>query len=227
MKSLPIALSVLMLAALPAWSPTANAGVPIQVSAPAGDDPPNQVLELPQSCSSIDGTENPCPQKDTSAATDASSPEGSLRDDDSVRDADGSFAAVPTPEADADGSLAAAPAPAPNPDAATATADLGTAQDYQQQANVDNTAALPNYGYPQTDPSLRMPTILVAPVVVGGPVIGTAPYVASTLPASGPIIMPRPRMIYAPRPVTPLVIGRPMVARPMSPTGMPHTFRVH
>ena len=226
MKSLPIALSVLMLAALPAWSPAANAGVPIVVSAPAGDDPPNQVLELPQSCSSIDGTENPCPQNDANtASTDPSSPDASLRNDASVRDVDGSFAAVETPAPDADGSLAAAPAA--DPDAPTASADLGTAQDYQQQANVDNTAASPNYGYPQPDPSLRMPTILVAPVVVGGPVIGTAPYVAPMLPATGPIIMPRPRMVYAPRPVTPLVIGRPMVARPMSPAGMPHAFRVH
>ncbi|HTR63496.1 MAG TPA: hypothetical protein VMH37_17435 [Candidatus Binataceae bacterium] len=229
MKSLPIALSALMLVALPAWGTAARAGVPIEVSAPAGDDPPNPVLEIPQSCSSEDGTENPCPAKDsTTASTDPSAPDGSLRDDASVREADGSFDAVATPAPDADGSVAAAPAatPAPDADAATASADLGNAQDYQQQANVDNTAALPNYGYPQTDPSLRMPTILVAPVAVGS-FVGSAPYVAPTLPASGPIMMPRPAMIYVPRPVAPLMIGRPMFARPMTSMGVPHTFRVH
>ena len=214
MKSLPIALSALMLVALPAWGTAANAGVPIEVSAPAGDDPPNPVLELPQSCSSVDGTENPCPEKDpTTASTDPASPDAS--------DPDASAA-------NAEGSLAAAPIPAlaPGNDGSTATADLGNSQDYQDQANVENTAALPNYGYPQTDPSLRVPTILVAPVAVGS-FVGSAPYGARVMPATGPIIMPRPAMVYAPRPYTGLVIGRPMVARPMSPMGMPHTFRGH
>jgi len=243
MKSLPIALSALLIVALPAWGTAAKAGVPIEVSAPAGDDPPNQVLELPQSCSSEDGTENPCPPKDpTTASTDPAGPDGALRDDATVGDTDSSVAAAPVPAPlDADGSVAAASAQAPDPGAvAENPINVGTAQDYQAQAQVDNTAALPNYGYPQTDPTLRMPTILVAPVAVG-PVVGTAPYVPPILPASGPIIMPMPRgpMFYAIRPITPLITARPMVAArpmygarpmlsaPMSATGMPGAFRVH
>lgn len=214
MKSLPIALSALMLVALPALGTAANAGVPIEVSAPAGDDPPNQVLELPQSCSSVDGTENPCPQKAAAtASTDPASADASAPDA-TAPDADGSLAAVPTSAPDDD-------------DVKAASADLGTAQDYQDQTNVGNTAALPNYGYPQTDPSLRVPTILVAPVAVG-PVVSTTPYVPPILPAAGPIMMPRPMMVYGPRPITPLMIGRPMlIGRPMSAMGVPHAFRVH
>jgi len=226
MKSLPIALSGLLLITLCAWIPAANAGVPIEVSAPAGDDPPNQVLEIPQSCSSEDGTENPCPRKDsTTASGDPSSPDASAPDASGTAAPDDSIAEAPAASPDADGSLAAAPVP--SLESAKASADLGTAQDYQDQAQVDNTAALPNYGYPQTDPSLRMPTILVAPVAIG-PIVGTAPYVAPILPAAGPILMPRamlmsrPPMIYVVRPAAPMVMSR-----PMSGMGVPHAFRVH
>ena len=72
MKFLPIALVTgLFLAAAPGLMP-AHADGPIEVTSPAGDDPPNQVLEIPPACAQ-DGATAVCEDPSADSAADPSS----------------------------------------------------------------------------------------------------------------------------------------------------------
>jgi len=202
MKSIPIALTAALLLAVPIPGAVllARADGPIEVTAPAGDDPPSQVLEIPQACAQ-DGGEDQCPNADLQASADGS-------------------AAAPY----ADGSAASGDANGADGGASLADSNVGNAQDYQDQREVGGgllvSSAAPFGSVASSEPFLRMPTIMVAPVPIR-PFVGAAPYVPRVLAPAGPITLARPAWMFPPRPMTPMIM-----TRPIGPAGMPRAFRV-
>jgi len=217
MKFVPKALSSIAIAAFAAVSLTlatphlSRAEGPIEVDSPAGDDPPNQVLEIPQACT-LDGAPVPCEQSNAGDPANAADPDSN---------ADGLASSTET----ANGA---------NPPAANdnnyvdqaAAQDWGSLQEYESQAQMDNpvvssavpfvSGAMPHEAY------LSPPLVAVMPVPIG-PFVGAAPYVPPMLPAPGLAFGPRPAYIMMPRPISPF---RPGMVRPMMPMGMPHAFRL-
>lgn len=183
MKFLPIALVTgLFLAAPPGLMP-AHAGGPIEVNAPAGDDPPNQVLEIPPACAQ-DGAQDACEDLGSDSTADASS---------TAPAADPSAASATAAQA-----------------ASLAGGDVGTAQDYQEQTDsgLYSPGVLAPYGGGSVEPYPRMPALAAAPMPVA-PFVGAAPFVPSVIPAAGPIAFGRAAWMPAPHPFTPMVM-RPM-----------------
>jgi hypothetical protein len=182
MKFLPIGLlTALFLAAPPGLMP-ASADGPIEVTAPAGDDPPNQVLEIPPACAQ-DGAQAVCEGPGSDSAADASS-------------------AAPAPDPSAASGAAA--------QAASLAGDVGTAQDYQEQKDSGSyyPGVLAPYGGGSVEPYPRMPALAAAPLPIA-PFVGAAPFVPSVIPATGPIAFGRPAWMPPPRPFTPMMV-RPM-----------------
>ena len=182
MKFLPIALVACSILAAPAGLMPAHADGPIEVTAPAGDDPPNQVLEIPPACAR-DGAQAACEDSGGDAAADASSG---------------------VPAADPSASAAAAA------QTASLAGDVGSAQDYQEQkdSGLYYPGVLAPYGGGSMEPYPRMPTLVAAPMPVA-PFVGAAPFVPSVIPATGPIAFGRPAWMPPPRPFTPMIV-RPM-----------------
>lgn len=181
MKFLPIALVTgLFLAAPPGLMP-AHADGPIEVTAPAGDDPPNQVLEIPPACAQ-DGAQDACEDLGSDSTADASST---------------------APASDPSAASAAQAA-------RLAGSDVGTAQDYQEQTDsgLYSPGVLAPYGAGSVEPYPRMPALAAAPMPVA-PFVGAAPFVPSVIPAAGPIAFGRAAWMPAPRPFTPMIV-RPM-----------------
>ncbi|MGO9602923.1 MAG: hypothetical protein ACLQAT_05880 [Candidatus Binataceae bacterium] len=214
MKFFPIAFATLLVFGSPQIAVSfAHAGEPIEVDSPAGDDPPSQVLELPQSCS-LDGTPIQCdnPEPDIDAADSGASAEAA-----SVQSAEQA--------AGANGAVATA-AKSPDSDDAdqTANADWGTVQDYQNQGEVTGplvSSAVPyGAGSLPTEAYIRPPIFVAAPIPIG-PFVGAAPFVPRIIGAPGPIMMPHRPWLYPPRSMGGFVMSRPM---PMS--GMPRGFRI-
>jgi len=182
MKFLPIGLvTVFLLAAPPGLTPV-HADGPIEVTSPAGDDPPNQVLEIPPACAQ-DGTQAVCEDPGSDSAAESSS--------------------APATDPSTSGAAAAA-------QAASVASDVGTAQDYQDQTDSGlYPPGLPTpYGGGLVEPYPRMPPLAAAPMPVA-PLVGAAPFVPSIIPATGPIVFGRAAWMPAPRPFTPMIV-RPM-----------------
>ena len=194
MKFLPIGLLTAVFLAAPLGLMPAQADGPIEVTSPAGDDPPNQVLEIPPACAQ-DGAQPACEDPGSDSAADASS-------------------AAPAADPSAAG-------PAGAPQAASLAGDVGSAQDYQQQqdSGLYYPGVLAPYGGGSMEPYPRMPTLVPAPMPIA-PFVGTAPFVPSVIPATGPIAFGRPAWMPPPRPFTPMIV------RPMGPPGMPRGFRL-
>jgi RNA polymerase-binding transcription factor DksA len=163
-------------------TPLMYAGEPIEVDSPAGEDPPSQVLELPQSCT-LDGTPIACdnPEPDIAAADSGPSAEAA-----SVQSAEQSAGA------NANAAVASAPKSPDSDDAdQTANADWGTAQDYQNQGEVTGpvissavpfgAGTLPNEAY------VRPPIFVAAPVPIGPFVAAAGPFLPRAIAARGPI----------------------------------------
>ena len=200
MKLLPIALVTALFLAVPLGLMPAHADGPIEVTSPAGDDPPNQVLEIPPACAQ-DGAQPACEDPGSDSAADASS-------------------AAPAADLSAAGAAAA--------QAASLAGDVGTAQDYQEQTDsrlyypgvlAPYPGVLAPYGGGSVEPYPRMPRLVAAPMPIA-PFVGAAPFVPSVIPATGPIAFGRPAWMPAPRPFTPMVV------RPAGPPGMPRAFRL-
>jgi hypothetical protein len=179
MKFLPIALVMfLLLVGAPGLVP-ARADGPIEVTSPAGDDPPNQVLEIPPACTQ-DGAPAVCEDPRTDAAADASS-------------------AAPTTDP-----LAASAAA----QSASLAGDVGTAQDYQDQTDgglMYSPGVVAPYGVGPAEPYPRMPVLAAAPMPIA-PFVGAAPFVPSVIPAAGPIAFGRAAWMPAPHPFTPMMV---------------------
>jgi hypothetical protein len=183
MKFLPIALVACSILAAPAGLMPAHADGPIEVTAPAGDDPPNQVLEIPPACAR-DGAQAACEDSGGDAAADASSG---------------------VPAADPSASAAAAA------QTASLAGDVGSAQDYQEQSDsglVYSPGVLAPYGVGPVEPYPRRPTLAPAPMPIA-PFVAATPFVPSVIPATGPIAFGRAAWMPAPHPFTPMVV-RPM-----------------
>lgn len=182
MKFLPIVLVTVLFLAGPLALMQAQADGPIEVTSPAGDDPPNQVLEIPPACAQ-DGAQAVCEDPSSDSAADAS---------------------TAAPAADPSAASAAAP------QAASLAGDVGTAQDYQEQTDsgLSYPGVLASYGGGSMEPYPRMPTLVAAPMPVA-PFVGAAPFVPSIIPATGPIAFGRPAWMPPPRPFTPMIV-RPM-----------------
>ena len=182
MKFLPIALATLLFLAAPPGLMPAHADGPIEVTSPAGDDPPNQVLEIPPVCAQ-DGTQAVCEDAGPDPAADASN-------------------AAPAQDPSAHSAAA---------QAASLADDVGNAQDYQEQTDsgpVYSPGILVPYGARSVEPYTRMPTLAAAPMPIA-PFVGATPFVPSVIPATGPIAFGRAAWMPAPRPFTPMVV-RPM-----------------
>ena len=183
MKFLPIVLVTVLFLAAPLGLMPAQADGPIEVTSPAGDDPPNQVLEIPPACAQ-DVAQAVCEDPSSDSAADAST-------------------AAPAADPSAAGAAA--------PQAATLAGDVGTAQDYQEQTDsgpVYSPGILVPYGARSVEPYTRMPTLAAAPMPIA-PFVGATPFVPSVIPATGPIAFGRAAWMPAPRPFTPMVV-RPM-----------------
>ena len=161
-------------------TPLMFAGEPIEVDSPAGEDPPNQVLELPQSCT-LDGTPIACdnPEPDIAVVGSGASAEAT-----SVESAEQS--------AGANAAVASAPKSPDSPDAyQTVNADWGTAQDYQNQGEVTGPAissAVPSGAGMLPDQAYVPQPIFVAAPVPIGPFVGTAgPFLPRAIAVRGPI----------------------------------------
>ena len=163
-------------------TPLTHAGEPIEVDSPAGEDPPSQVLELPQT-RTVDGTPIACdnPEPDIDAADSGATAEAA-----SVQSAEQSAGA------DANAAVASAPE-SPDPDDAdqTANADWGTAQDYQNQGEVTGpviSSAVPfGAGTLPTEADVRPPVFVAAPVPIGLFVGAAGPFLPRAIAARGPI----------------------------------------
>jgi hypothetical protein len=182
MKFLPIALVTGLFFAAPPGLMPAHADGPIEVTAPAGDDPPNQVLEIPPACAQ-DGAQDACEDLGSSSTADAST--------------------APTADPSAASATAAQAA-------SLAGGDVGTAQDYQEQTDsgLYSPGLLAPYGRGSVEPYPRMPALAAAPMPVA-PFMGAAPFIPSVMPAAGPIAFGRAAWMPAPRPFTPMIV-RPM-----------------
>src|SRR5215471_5801845 len=147
MKFLPLALVTVLFLAAPPGLMAAHADGPIEVTTPAGDDPPNQVLEIPPACAQ-DGAQAVCEDPGSDSTADASSPAPA---------ADPSAASAATQDA----SLAG---------------DVGTAQDYQNQVDsgMYSPRVLAPYRGAAVEPYPRMPTLAAAPMPIA-PFVGAAP----------------------------------------------------
>ena len=184
MKFLPIALVTALFLAGPLGLMPAQADGPIEVTSPAGDDPPNQVLEIPPACAQ-DGAQPACEDPGSDSAADASS-------------------AAPAADPSAAG-------PAGAPQAASLAGDVGSAQDYQEQSDsglVYSPGVLAPYGVGPVEPYPRRPTLAPAPMPIA-PFVAATPFVPSVIPATGPIAFGRAAWMPAPHPFTPMVV-RPM-----------------
>jgi len=182
MKFLPIAVAILSFLAAPPGLMPAHADGPIEVTSPAGDDPPNQVLEIPPACAQ-DSAQAVCEDPGADSAADASST---------------------SPAQDPSAPSAAA-------QAASLAGDVGSAQDYQEQIDsgpVYSPGIPVPYGARSAEPYPRMPTLASAPMPIA-PFVGAAPFVPSVIPATGPIVFGRAAWMPAPRPFTPMIV-RPM-----------------
>jgi len=179
MKLLPIALVTALFLAVPLGLMPAHADGPIEVTSPAGDDPPNQVLEIPPACAQ-DGAQAVCEDPGSDSAADP-------------------FSAAPVADPSAAGAAAA--------QAASLAGDVGTAQDYQEQTDsrLYYPGVLAPYGGGSVEPYPRMPRLVAAPMPIA-PFVGAAPFVPSVIPATGPIAFGRPAWMPAPRPFTPMVV---------------------
>ena len=183
MKFLPIALVTVLFLAAPPGLTSAHADEPLEVTSPAGDDPPNQVLEIPPACAQ-DGAPAVCEDPGSDSAAEASS-------------------AAPA----ADPSTASAAAAA---QAASVAGDVGSAQDYQNQVDsgLYPPGVLAPYGGGPVEPYPRIPTLAAAPMPIA-PFVGAAPLVPAVIPATGPIVFGPAAWMPAPRPFTPMIV-RPM-----------------
>jgi len=182
MKFLPIALVTILFLAAPPRLMAAHADGPIEVTSPPGDDPPNQVLEIPPACAQ-DGTQAACEELGSDSTADA-------------------LSAAPA----ADPSAASAAA-----QDASLAGDVGSAQDYQNQTDsglYPPGGILAPYGGGSVEPYPRIPTLATAPMPIA-PFVGAAPFVPSVIPATGPIAFGRAAWMPAPHPFTPMVV-RPM-----------------
>jgi len=179
MKSFPIALAAFLFLAVPVGSVKAHADGPIEINSPAGDDPPNQVLEIPPACAQ-DGTPAVCEDASGDPSANASSAANT---------------------ADPSANSAAA-------QGATLAGDVGTAQDYQDQKDgglVYTPGIAPAYGIGAVEPYPRMPVLAAAPVPIA-PFAGAAPFVPSIIPAPGPVAFGRAAWMPAPHPFTPMMV---------------------
>jgi hypothetical protein len=207
MKFLPIALSIFLFLAAPAALMPAYADGPVDVTSPAGDDAPNQVLEIPPACAQ-DGAPVACEDQGADSAADSSSP-------------------APTSDPSAAGADAASLAG----DVGTAQdyreqGDGGPAYP---------PGILAPYGVGSMEAYPRMPSLAPAPMPIA-PFVGAAPFVPSVIPAPGPIASGRAAWMPAPHPFTPMTVRpftpmtvrpfTPMTVRPMPPPGMPRAFRL-
>lgn len=185
MKFVPIAFSALAILAVPFSGITAKAlAEPIEVTAPAGEEPGNQVLEIPQSCDQ-EGSEIPCDQLSQNAAA-----------EDAAAVADGTLApADPLPQGSS---------------AEMAAGGVGSQQEYQNQGSGYGMAAAP-FGAIAPEPYARTPVIVGNPIVVGPFVGAGGPFIPRVMPAPGPIVS-RPAWLLPPsRPMMPMTTMRPMV----------------
>ncbi|HKN00594.1 MAG TPA: hypothetical protein VJX23_08760 [Candidatus Binataceae bacterium] len=215
MKFFPIAVATLLVFGSPRIVVSfAHAGEPIEVDSPAGDDPPSQVLELPQSCT-LDGTPIECdnPEPDIDAADSGASAEAASGQ--TAEQAAGANTGV----------ASAAKSPDSDDTDQTANADWGTMQDYQDQGQVTGplvssavpygVGTLPNEAY------IRPPILVAAPIPIGPFIPAAGPFLGRVIAAPGPIMMPRGRWLYPPRPM-----GGFTMVRPMPSSGMPRAFRI-
>jgi hypothetical protein len=210
MKLMPKALRTLAIAALlaaPMITFTAGpsgADEPIEVDGPAAYEAPNQVLEIPQSCT-LDGAPVACDESNSSPGAEGSN-----------------MASGADPNAASPDALAKA-----NGDYADQSAgqEWGTAQEYENQpAGGPMVSAAVPYA------SGVMPGAVYygRPMVVMRP-IPMAPYAAAgnnfpprMMAAPGPIGGARPAWMFAPSAMRPMTMSRPMM-----PMGMPGMLRLH
>jgi hypothetical protein len=180
MKFLPVALATLLLLAAPTALMPAYADGPIEVTSPPGDDPSNQVLEIPPACAQ-DGAAAVCEDPSADSAADPSS-------------------AAPTSDPSAAGAEAANLAG----DVGTAQ----DYQEQGDSGLTYSPGILAPYGAGSVEAYPRMPTLAPAPMPIA-PFVGAAPFVPPVIPAAGPIASGRAAWMPAPHPFRPMTM-RPM-----------------
>jgi hypothetical protein len=176
MKFLPIGLLTVLFLSAPLGLMPARADGPIEVTSPAGDDPPNQVLEIPSACAQ-DGAQAVCEDPGSDSAADSSN-------------------AAPA----ADPSAAPAQAASLAGDVGSAQD-----YQEQKDSGLYYPGVLAPYGGGSVEPYPRMPALVAAPMPVS-PFVGAAPFVPSVIPATGPIAFGRPAWMPPPRPFTPMIV---------------------
>lgn len=176
MKFLPIALATVLFLAAPTALMPAHADGPIEVTSPPGDDPPNQVLEIPPACAQ-DGATAGCEDPSTDSAADPSS-------------------AAPTSDPSAAGAEAASLA------GDVGTAQDYQAQ--SDSGLMYSPGILAPYGAGSVEAYPRIPALAPAPVPLA-PFVGAAPFVP-VIPAAGPIVSGRAAWMPAPHPFTPMTV---------------------
>jgi hypothetical protein len=201
MKFLPITLAAIAIlgAPIPGSGRLALAD-PIEVTSPAGEEPANQVLEIPQTCDE-EGSPFTCEQLSQSAIA-----------EDAAAVANGNVAP------------AAADPITPPSSGELAASGVGTMQDYQNQADAGAAmiSSAPYVVLVPRDPYSRPPMVLGNPAVVGPFVGGGTPFIPRMMPAPGRIGVTRPAWSLTPPPFT----SMPMMGRPMAPAGMPQMLRL-